>query len=93
MWNETFRGKALQVDPLAHADGVKTKILTKKQTMPPAPPSAGAMSKKPIKRQRRFFEKNAQKTFALLVRADFSARNPDSQSFLLLFFKKEALAS
>jgi hypothetical protein len=42
-----------------------------------------------------FFEKKNQKTFALLFRPLWQRRRPDpalkSKSFLLLFFKKEAL--
>jgi hypothetical protein len=39
-----------------------------------------------------FFEKKNQKTFAPLDRAGGNATGPVSKSFLLLFFKKEALS-
>jgi hypothetical protein len=37
-----------------------------------------------------FLKKSAQKTFAIPGRAGETACGPDSKSFLLLFFKKEA---
>jgi hypothetical protein len=40
-----------------------------------------------------FLTKSAQKTFAKLCRAGFTATGPVDESFLLLFFNKEALAS
>jgi hypothetical protein len=41
-----------------------------------------------------FFEKKrSKKNFATLDRAGFTATGPFSKSFLLLFFKKEALSS
>jgi len=36
-------------------------------------------------------QKRSKKNFAPLDRAGFTARGPHSESFLLLFFKKEAL--
>jgi hypothetical protein len=40
-----------------------------------------------------FFEKKNRKTFATLDRPGETTRGPASKSFLLLFFKKEALSS
>ncbi|HQT86337.1 MULTISPECIES: hypothetical protein [Acidiphilium] len=37
-------------------------------------------------------KKEAKKTLLIWVRAGSNARGPDSESFLLLFFKKEALS-
>jgi hypothetical protein len=55
--------------------------------------AAGCNGKKGREGKVFFFvnKKEAKKTLLIWVRAGFSARAPRSESFLLLFFKKEAL--